>query len=51
MRAADAVLAMPNWEKSRGAKKEVEWAREKGVKIFYPKDPTDIEEIVNWARA
>ena len=47
---ADAVLAMPNWEKSWGAKREVKWAKEKGMKIFYPKNPTDIEEIVDWAK-
>lgn len=46
---ADAVLAIPNWEKSYGAKKEVEWAKENGMKIFYPKDSTDISEIINWA--
>ncbi len=41
---------MPKWEQSWGAKREVERAREKGMKIFYPKDPTDIEEIVAWAK-
>ena len=50
MRAADAILAMPTWEKSLGAKREVEWARGKGMKIFYPTDPTDIEDIVTWAK-
>jgi len=41
---------MPNWEKSWGVKREVALARENGIKIFYPKDPTDIEEIVKWAK-
>ena len=50
MRAADAILAMPTWEKSLGAKREIEWAKEKGMKIFYPADPTDIEDIVTWAK-
>ncbi|MBI4079933.1 DUF4406 domain-containing protein [Candidatus Kaiserbacteria bacterium] len=49
-RAADALLAIPGWEKSFGAKKEVEWACESGLKVFYPKDPTDIEQIVEWAK-
>lgn len=50
-RVADAVLAIPGWESSFGAKREVEWAKEKGMKIFYPKDPADIEEIVQWANS
>jgi len=50
MRAADAVLAMPNWEQSGGARQEIGWAKENGLKIFYPKDPTDIKEIVDWAK-
>ena len=45
---ADAVLALPNWEKSWGAKKEIEWAKKKGMKIFYPKDLSDIKDIVEW---
>ncbi|HCR52393.1 TPA: hypothetical protein DIV48_01940 [Candidatus Kaiserbacteria bacterium] len=49
-RAADALLAIPGWEKSLGARKEVEWARENGLKAFYPKDSTDIEDIVRWAK-
>ncbi len=51
MRAADAVLAMPTWETSKGAIKEIAWAKEKGMKIFYPKDPSDIQEIIEWAEA
>lgn len=49
MRAADAVLAMPAWKTSRGAKKEIAWARANGMKIFYPKNPNDIEDIA-WAK-
>jgi hypothetical protein len=47
---ADAVLVVPDWENSLGTKKEVEWAKQNGLKIFYPKNPTDIEEVVKWAR-
>lgn len=50
-RAADAVLAMPGWEKSKGAKREVEWATENGLPVFYPNSPSDIEEIVMWSKA
>ena len=48
---ADAVLVVPGWENSKGTKKELEWVKEKGLKIFYPKDPTDIEEVVKWAKS
>jgi len=50
MRAADAVLAMPNWEESSGARQEIEWAKKNGIKIFYPKDPLDIDNIVKWVK-
>jgi len=50
-KAADAVLALPRWEQSNGAKREIGWAKENGMKIFYPKDPTDIEDIVTWAKS
>ncbi len=48
-RSADAVLAMPGWDKSRGAKKEVEWAMENKMPVFYPESPDDINEIIKWA--
>jgi len=47
-RIADAVLAMPGWEKSKGAKNEVEIAKKSGLKVFYPKSPEDIQEIIDW---
>ena len=50
IRVADAVLAMPNWEKSLGARREVEWAKKNERKIFFPKSPDDIEDIVLWAK-
>lgn len=49
-RSADAVLAVPGWEKSTGAKREVEWAKENSLPVFYPKDPSGIGDIVEWAR-
>ncbi len=49
-RAADAVLAMPGWEKSRGAEKEVKWARENNLPIFYPTSSDDIDDIIIWSQ-
>lgn len=50
-KATDAVLAMPGWKDSWGAKKEVEWAKTSGLKVFYPDSPKDIDEIVVWAHS
>ncbi len=49
-RAADAVLAIPGWEKSFGAKREIDWARANNLPVFYPKSPEDIDNIIAWAR-
>lgn len=51
MHIADAVLVVPGWENSSGTKRELEWVKAKGLKTFYPKDPTDIGEVVKWAKA
>ncbi len=50
-KVADAVLAIPDWEKSVGAKKEVEWAKQNNKKIFYPKNQSDLKEVIEWAKA
>ena len=42
---ADAILAIPGWENSKGARKEIDWAKENGLPIFYPKSPEDLKEI------
>ncbi len=47
---ADAVLAIPGWEKSNGAKAEIEWALANNLKVFYPKSPDDINEIIIWSQ-
>ena len=47
-RAADAIMAIPGWENSEGAKKEVAWAKENNFKIFFPKSPDDLKEIIKW---
>lgn len=49
-RSADAVLAMQGWERSKGAKAEVEWAKENGLPVFYPISHMNIQDIVGWAR-
>ena len=32
---ADAVLALPTWRQSKGARREIAYAKEKGKRIFY----------------
>ncbi len=49
-RAADAMLALPDWEESKGSKAEIEWARKNKFKILFPKSPDDLEEIIKWAK-
>ena len=49
MRMADAVLAIPGWENSWGTKREIAWAKKHSMTIFYPKNPSDISEIMAWA--
>jgi hypothetical protein len=49
-RASDAVLAIPGWEKSTGAKNEVEVAQKTGIPVFFPKGPDDLDGVIQWAR-
>ncbi len=48
---SDAIIAIPGWEKSYGAKKEVEWAQKNKIPVFFPKDPTDIKDVIKWAKS
>ncbi len=48
MRTADAVLAIPGWEKSKGAMKELDWAKKNALPIFYPKHVDDLKEVEEW---
>ena len=50
MRIADAVLAVPGWEKSFGAKEEIKWAQNNNILVFFPKNPEDIDDIKQWAK-
>jgi hypothetical protein len=47
-KTADAILAIPGWENSAGAKNEVAWAKKNNLPIFYPESPDDLEEIIKW---
>ncbi len=47
-RACDAVIAIPGWKNSRGALKEIKWAKENNVKIFYLKDITQVDRVIKW---
>jgi hypothetical protein len=47
---ADAILAVPGWEKSSGSRAEIEFAKQKGLPVFFPKSPDDLGEITSWAR-
>ena len=49
-KVADAVLAIPGWEKSNGARAEIKWATVNNLKIFYPKSPEDLSDIISWSR-
>jgi len=47
---ADAVMAIPGWETSLGSRAEIEFAKSKGLPIFYPQSPANLEEIIDWAK-
>ena len=46
----DAVMAIPGWETSSGAKAEIEFAKSRGLPIFYPQSPDDLGKIIEWAK-
>ena len=53
LEACDAVLALPTWEESVGARGEVARAGELGMPVFFPKSPMDMEAwsaIETWAK-
>jgi hypothetical protein len=49
-RACDAIMAIPGWEKSRGAKAEIKWAKNHKIKIFYPKSVSDLDKVAKWVK-
>lgn len=53
IRLADAILALPRWKESAGAKAEIALANELGIPVFYrlsPKDLAIFDEIARWAK-
>lgn len=49
-KTADAILAIPGWETSSGSRAEIEYAKKKGLPVFFPKSPNDLKEIADWAK-
>lgn len=45
---SDALAVLPNWENSKGTIGEINYAEEKGFKIFYLDKDNFLEEIKNW---
>ena len=50
-RACDAILALPDWETSSGAREEIKWARENNLPVFSPKSPNNLDEVIAWAKS
>lgn len=50
-RCCDAVVALPDWETSNGARAEIKWAQENGLPVFFPKSLDGLTEIINWAKS
>lgn len=48
-KVCSAVLALPGWKESGGARGEVEEARKRNWPVFEPKSPEDLKEIVQWS--
>lgn len=46
VKAADAVLLLPDWQESKGAKLEESFARNQQKKIFYPVTEEDAAEEI-----
>lgn len=50
LQRCEAVLAIPGWEASKGAREEVEWAKAHHMQVFYPKNPDDLDAVVQWSK-
>ncbi len=50
IRVADALIAIPGWETSNGAKHEIEIAKTLQLPIFYPKSLDDLDEVIKWSK-
>lgn len=49
LKRCDRLLAVPCWETSSGASREVAWVKENKLPVFFPGSPEEIEEIVEWS--
>lgn len=52
-RAANAVVALPRWRESGGARREIAWAEANSVRVFYLRsldDAETLEAIAHWAK-
>lgn len=43
VRRSDALLASPEWQSSKGATREVEFAQGRGIPVFY-----SVQEVADW---
>jgi len=43
LEVSDAMLVLPNYESSKGTLKEIEFAKEKNIPVFY-----NIKELLQW---
>ncbi|HEX7456665.1 MAG TPA: DUF1937 family protein [Candidatus Nanoarchaeia archaeon] len=50
-KVCSAVLAIPGWENSSGAREEVEWAKQNKIPVFFPKSSEDLTEVIKWAKS
>lgn len=50
LKLCSGAVFTPRWQESGGARAEHEYAKQKGLKIFYPKNPNDLDEVEKWAK-
>jgi hypothetical protein len=48
LKSCDALVAMPTWGLSVGARGEVEAAKALALPIFYPASPYDLDILATW---
>ncbi len=46
---SDAVLFLPQWRNSSGARREHAWATWRRLPCFYPSSPENLQEVVEWS--
>lgn len=48
LKACDAILMLPGWEESKGAREELEEAEERGKPVFYFSLPSSLARLARW---